>query len=97
MSYITVGQENSANIDIYYEDPGTGQTVVLIHGFPLNGHSWEGVAESVMVFKRLVTKKIEFQVSHSLNFIMESASMERSNVTSPTIKRTARAACPYSH
>jgi hypothetical protein len=41
MSYITVGQENSANIDIYYENPGTGQTVVLIHGFPLNGHSWE--------------------------------------------------------
>jgi serine/threonine protein phosphatase PrpC len=41
MSYITVGQENSANIDIYYEDLGTGQPVVLIHGFPLNGHSWE--------------------------------------------------------
>jgi non-heme chloroperoxidase len=41
MPYITVGQENSANIDIYYEDLGTGQPVVLIHGFPLNGHSWE--------------------------------------------------------
>jgi non-heme chloroperoxidase len=41
MPYITVGQENSANIDIYYEDLGTGQPIVLIHGFPLNGHSWE--------------------------------------------------------
>lgn len=41
MPYITVGQENSANIDLYYEDLGTGQPVVLIHGFPLNGHSWE--------------------------------------------------------
>ncbi|NJL39382.1 MAG: alpha/beta hydrolase [Leptolyngbyaceae cyanobacterium SM1_4_3] len=41
MPYITVGQENSANTDIYYEDLGTGQPIVLIHGFPLNGHSWE--------------------------------------------------------
>ncbi len=41
MPYVTVGQENSANIDIYYEDLGTGQPVVLIHGFPLSGHSWE--------------------------------------------------------
>ncbi|MEV1176943.1 alpha/beta hydrolase [Nonomuraea sp. NPDC049784] len=41
MPYITVGQENSASIDLYYEDHGTGQPVVLIHGFPLDGHSWE--------------------------------------------------------
>ena len=41
MSYITVGQENSSTIDIYYEDLGLGQPVILIHGFPLNGHSWE--------------------------------------------------------
>ena len=41
MPYITVGQENSATIDLYYEDLGTGQPIVLIHGFPLNGHSWE--------------------------------------------------------
>ncbi|MBD3886316.1 alpha/beta hydrolase [Phormidium tenue FACHB-886] len=41
MPYVTVGQENSASIDIYYEDLGVGQPVVLIHGFPLSGHSWE--------------------------------------------------------
>ncbi|SDT71544.1 alpha/beta fold hydrolase [Jiangella sp. DSM 45060] len=41
MPYITVGTENSANIDLYYEDHGTGQPVVLIHGYPLDGHSWE--------------------------------------------------------
>jgi non-heme chloroperoxidase len=41
MPYITVGKENSGNIDIYYEDLGSGQPIVLIHGFPLNGHSWE--------------------------------------------------------
>ncbi len=41
MPYVKVGQENSGDIEIYYEDLGSGQPVVLIHGFPLNGHSWE--------------------------------------------------------
>jgi non-heme chloroperoxidase len=41
MSTITVGKENSTSIDLYYEDHGSGQPVVLIHGWPLNGASWE--------------------------------------------------------
>src|SRR5580692_2594788 len=41
MAKITVGRQNSEDIEIYYEDHGTGQPVVLIHGYPLNGHSWE--------------------------------------------------------
>ncbi|MEG3848027.1 alpha/beta hydrolase [Microcoleus sp. herbarium19] len=41
MSYITVGKENSGNIDIYYKDWGTGQPIVLSHGWPLNSDSWE--------------------------------------------------------
>jgi len=41
MSFVTVGRENSAAIRIYYEDHGTGSPVVLIHGYALNGHSWE--------------------------------------------------------
>ncbi len=41
MGYLTVGQENSADIDLYYNDQGDGQPVVLIHGYPLNGASWE--------------------------------------------------------
>ncbi len=41
MPFITVGQENTADIDLAYNDQGTGQPVVLIHGFPLNGASWE--------------------------------------------------------
>jgi len=41
MPYVTVGQENSTSIDLYYEDHGSGQPVVLIHGYPLDGHSWE--------------------------------------------------------
>jgi non-heme chloroperoxidase len=41
MAFVTVGQENTTPIDIYYEDHGTGRPIVLIHGYPLNGHSWE--------------------------------------------------------
>ena len=41
MATITVGQENSTDIEIFYEDHGSGQPVVLIHGYPLNGRSWE--------------------------------------------------------
>jgi non-heme chloroperoxidase len=41
MPFITVGKENSGNIDLYYEDHGSGTPVVLIHGYPLNGASWE--------------------------------------------------------
>jgi pimeloyl-ACP methyl ester carboxylesterase len=41
MSMITVGNENSTSIDLYYEDHGSGSPVVLIHGWPLSGASWE--------------------------------------------------------
>jgi non-heme chloroperoxidase len=41
MPYATVGKENSGNIDLYYEDHGSGKPIVLIHGYPLNGASWE--------------------------------------------------------
>lgn len=41
MGYITVGSENTTDIELYYEDHGTGQPVVLIHGYPLSGDSWE--------------------------------------------------------
>ena len=41
MPYIRVGNENSGNIELYYEDHGSGKPVVLIHGYPLSGASWE--------------------------------------------------------
>src|SRR5947208_5378391 len=41
MPSISVGKENSGSIDLYYEDHGSGDTVVLIHGYPLSGASWE--------------------------------------------------------
>jgi non-heme chloroperoxidase len=41
MPYVTVGKENSGNLELYYEDHGSGKPVVLIHGYPLSGASWE--------------------------------------------------------
>jgi pimeloyl-ACP methyl ester carboxylesterase len=41
MGSIKVGDENSTTIDLHYEDHGSGKPVVLIHGFPLSGRSWE--------------------------------------------------------
>jgi non-heme chloroperoxidase len=41
MSFINVGKENSTGIDLYYEDHGMGNPVVLIHGWPLSSASWE--------------------------------------------------------
>src|SRR6266568_3185010 len=39
--YMNVGQENSGSIELYYEDHGAGQPVVLIHGYPLSGRAWD--------------------------------------------------------
>lgn len=41
MALIKVGNENSTPIELHYEDQGSGQPVVLIHGYPLDGRSWE--------------------------------------------------------
>jgi len=41
MPHVTVGTENDAPVEIHYEDHGSGQPIVLIHGYPLNGNSWE--------------------------------------------------------
>jgi peroxiredoxin len=41
MPHVTVGHENTAAIELHYTDQGAGQPVVLIHGYPLSGASWE--------------------------------------------------------
>jgi len=41
MSTLTVGTENSTPIELHYEDHGAGTPIVLIHGWPLSGRSWE--------------------------------------------------------
>jgi len=48
MPYVTVGKENSGNVDLYYEDHGSGNPVVLIHGYPLSGASWEKQAAALL-------------------------------------------------
>jgi len=55
-SYIKVGQENSTPIEVYYEDHGSGSPVVLIHGWPLSGASWERqVAALLAAGHRVIT------------------------------------------
>ena len=41
MGIVTVGRENTAPIDLYYEDNGSGSPVVLLHGWPVDSRSWE--------------------------------------------------------
>jgi non-heme chloroperoxidase len=41
MPYVTVGKENETDIDLHYEDHGSGKPIILIHGYPLSGASWE--------------------------------------------------------
>lgn len=48
-SYLNVGQENSTPIELYYEDHGSGKPVVLIHGWPLSGASWEKQVAALLV------------------------------------------------
>ncbi|GAA0245522.1 bromoperoxidase [Saccharothrix mutabilis subsp. mutabilis] len=48
MPYIKVGQENTADINLHYTDRGAGQPVVLIHGYPLSGASWEKQEQALL-------------------------------------------------
>jgi non-heme chloroperoxidase len=54
MPYVNVGQENSGSIDLYYEDHGEGKPVVLIHGYPLSGASWEKQVPAILQSGRRV-------------------------------------------
>jgi len=53
-NFIAVGSENSKSIELYYEDLGSGQPVVLIHGWPLNGASWEKQTAALLAAGRRV-------------------------------------------
>src|SRR5689334_24469746 len=54
MPFVTVGKENTAPIDLYYEDHGRGRPVVLIHGFPLSGRAWERQERALLAAGRRV-------------------------------------------
>ncbi len=49
MGRITVGQENSSGIDLYYEDQGSGSPVVLLAGWPFDARSWEPQLHPMLV------------------------------------------------
>src|SRR2546430_213544 len=51
MPTVTVGQENNADIEIYYEDYGAGPPVVLIHGYPLSGRAWDDTPAGMRAFR----------------------------------------------
>ena len=56
MSYVSVGEENSTETKLYYEDHGSGDPVVLIHGYPLSGTSWERQLPALLqAGKRVIT------------------------------------------
>ncbi|WP_327070750.1 alpha/beta hydrolase [Kitasatospora sp. NBC_01250] len=56
MPFLTVGEENSHPVNLYFEDHGSGRPVVLIHGWPLNGASWEKqVAALLAAGNRVIT------------------------------------------
>jgi non-heme chloroperoxidase len=56
MPYIEVGKENSSPIKIHYEDHGSGQPVVLIHGFPFAGSAWEKEEQALLAARyRVIT------------------------------------------
>ncbi|GAA1852777.1 alpha/beta fold hydrolase [Asanoa iriomotensis] len=55
MPYVTVGQENTEPIQLYYEDHGEGTPVVLIHGYPLSGQSWEKIYWPLRGRHRIIT------------------------------------------
>jgi non-heme chloroperoxidase len=41
MARVTVGEDNGNPVELSYEDHGLGQPVILVHGWPLSGRSWE--------------------------------------------------------
>ncbi|WP_150306706.1 alpha/beta fold hydrolase [Planctomonas psychrotolerans] len=56
MAFLNVGSENGSDIHLYYEDQGSGSPVVLVHGWPLSGRSWEGqVSAFVAAGHRVIT------------------------------------------
>jgi pimeloyl-ACP methyl ester carboxylesterase len=56
MPRLTVGTENGHPVELHYTDQGTGRPVVLIHGWPLSGRSWEAqIAPVVEAGHRVIT------------------------------------------
>lgn len=48
MSFIETTSTEKGNLQLYYEDYGEGQPVILIHGWPLSGQMWEYQVEEIV-------------------------------------------------
>ena len=56
MPRVNVGTDDGRPVELHYQDVGTGRPVVLIHGWPLSGRSWEAqVGPLVTAGHRVVT------------------------------------------
>lgn len=74
MHYIEVGKENSATIDLHYQDHGSGKPVILLHGWPLNERSWEAqvpVLRAPNIHMIIGTATRPFTKSHLLKTITQ--------------------------
>jgi hypothetical protein len=69
MPKVTVGRENTGDIEIYYTDQGSGQPVVLIHGYPVSGRAWDRQVPALLAAGyRVITTEggVSFHVSTHL-------------------------------
>ena len=92
MATLTVGKENSTSIDLYYEDHGSGSPVVLIHGWPLSGASWEKQTAALLAaghrvitydtrgYGRTVTDAVEFSNRADTAALLDHLGEERAHV-----------------
>ena len=93
MPFTTVGTENSGNIDLYYEDHGSGDPVVLIHGYPLSGASWEKQVAALLApspATHCVTQAVLGRIAKVLG------SMEGTSHPGDTQNRCRLASCRFS-
>ena len=81
-SFIKVGQENSTPIELYYEDHGTGSPVVLIHGWPLSGASWEKQTAALLAAGHRVSLTIAADSADRASLRSGTTSTTRSRPTS---------------
>ena len=70
MPRLRVGTENNASIEIHFEDHGTGEPVVLIHGYPLNGNSWERQERELLTKDRYAWFKDFFDNFYNTDTLM---------------------------
>jgi len=49
MPKLLVSRDDRTDVEISYEDQGAGRPVVLVHGWPLSGRSWEAQVPTLVL------------------------------------------------